>query len=292
MASDPSIPDDLSPAYRECLRLAAGHYENFPVASLLLSRSLRPHVAALYAFARTADDLADEKIPGRTPASRLKDLHSWERGFRRALAGRETLPVLRAFAHTVRCFSIPPRLPLALLKAFRMDVTIHRYPTWERLLHYCRHSADPVGRMVLLIHGVCDERLHRLSDHICSGLQLINFWQDTSVDLARGRIYYPSTEWRKAGVKEKDLLGRRDSPALRTLVKDAVDFTEAYYDRGRPLLDGVSGRLKSELRATFWGGRGILKKIRALDYNVADRRPVLSFRERSLLAVRALWPGR
>lgn len=286
-AMDPRVPNDLRSAYEEAQRLARVHYENFPVASLLMARSLRPHVAALYAFARTADDFADEDAPRRTPASRLRALDNWERSFRSALRGGKAPGVLRAFAHTVRTFSIPVKLPLDLLKAFRMDVTVHRYPSWDRLLHYCRHSADPVGRMVLLLHGIRDEARHRLSDHVCSGLQLINFWQDSSVDLAHGRIYYPKSEWKKAGVTERDLLERRDIPPVRALVKNAVDHTERFYAQGRPLADAVNGRLSLELKATYLGGLGILRKIRDMDYAVAARRPSWNAMDRLLLLFRA-----
>jgi len=183
------------------------------VASLLLPPASRPHVAALYAFARTADDFADEPEYG---GRRLKEINLWERGLRGALQGKDSPPILRAFAHSLKAFRIPLALPLALLKAYRMDLTVHRYASWDSLLYYCRHSANPVGRMVLYFSGVREEKLHRASDFICSGLQLINFWQDSSIDLKGGRIYYPKSEWKKAGVREKELLALRDSTAFRT----------------------------------------------------------------------------
>jgi squalene synthase HpnC len=280
------IPPDLLSAFDECQRLAFGHYENFPVASLLLPRASRPHVAALYAFARTADDFADEeKYEGR----RKQELDRWEKGLRSALAGKKAAPILTAFAHTLRTFHISPFLPFSLLRAFRMDIVAHRYSTWNSLLYYCRHSANPVGRMVLFISGIRDEKLHRLSDFICSGLQLINFWQDSSIDLERGRIYYPKMEWKKAGVREKDLLARKDSPQVRRMVKNAVDFTETYFRQGYPLLDRVPGRLGLELRATYLGGQGILNKIREMDYNVLQSRPFWDPWDKTLLAIKALF---
>ncbi len=283
-----TLPQDLRTAYEDCLRLANSHYENFPVASLLMPKAQRLPIASLYAFARIADDFADENGPGRTSSVRLKDLHNWERDFQNAVKGRPAPPVLGAFAHTVRLFKIPLRLPLALLKAFRMDVTVHRYATWDRLLYYSRHSAEPVGRMVLLISGIRDEKLHRFSDRICSGLQLINFWQDSSEDLAHGRIYYPRSEWKKAGVTEKDLLARRDSDATRALVRQAVGFTEKHFAEGLPLLSSVQGRLRLELTATYLGGQGVLDKIRAMGYNVMDRHPAWNALEKASLLLRAL----
>ena len=290
MISPHRVPDTLSGAYDEAQRMARAHYENFPVASLLVEKRLRPHVAALYAFARVADDYADEDGPGRTPRSRLRDLAAWENGLRSALKDRPAPPILTAFAHTLRTFQIPPKLPLDLLKAFRMDVAIHRWSTWERLLDYCRHSANPVGRMVLLIHGVRDEKLHSLSDHICSGLQLINFWEDSSVDLARGRIYYPRSEWRRAGVTEKDLLERRPTEEAGRLVASMVAFTQDYYSRGRPLIDALTGRLRLEIKATVLGGQGLLDRIRDLGPGVLERRPAWSAAGKAALLVKALLP--
>lgn len=282
---DPSIPPQLEEAYAACQKQAFGHYENFPVASLLLPKASRPHIAALYAYARTADDFADEeKYEGR----RLKEINLWEKGLKDALQGKKALPVLRAFAHTVKTFQIPLSLPLDLLRAYRMDVANHRWSTWNALFYYCRHSANPVGRMVLLISGIRDQKLHEYSDFICSGLQLINFWQDTAIDLKRGRIYYPQAELKKAGVREKNLLALKDSPQVRRLVENAVDFTEPYFRKGFHLLDGVSGRLKLELKATCLGGQGILNKIRAIDYNVLQARPAWGVFDKLSLVLKAL----
>lgn len=284
---DSSIPPSLEQAYAVCQRQAFGHYENFPVASLLLPKASRPHVAALYAFARTADDFADEEeYEGR----RLKEINRWEKGLKDALRGKKVAPTLQAFAHTLRTFQIPLSLPLDLLRAYRMDLAQHRYSTWNSVLYYCRHSANPVGRMVLLISGVRDEKLYRYSDFICSGLQLINFWQDTAIDLKRNRIYYPLTELKKAGVREKDLLALKDSPQVRKLVQNAVDFTESYFQKGLPLLVSISGRLKLELKATYAGGTGILTKIRKTGYKVCERRPQLSFTDKILILLKILAP--
>ncbi len=281
-----AIPPPLEPAYRECQKQAFGHYENFPVASLLLPKASRPHVAALYAFARTADDYADEE---RYEGKRLTLLSRWENDLKSALKNKKAPLIHQAFAHTLKVIHISPTLPFQLLKAFRMDVVRHRYSTWNSLLYYCRHSANPVGRMVLLISGIRDEKLHHYSDFICSGLQLVNFWQDTAIDLKRGRIYYPLKELKKSGVGEKDLLALKDSPQVRRLVQNAVDFTESYFRGGLPLLDAVSGRLKLELKATCLGGLGILRKIRRMDYNVLQHRPVWSAGDKAALTWKALF---
>jgi squalene synthase HpnC len=281
----PPVPSQLKDAYQACEKQAFSHYENFPVASLLLPPATRPHVAALYAFARTADDYADEeKYEGR----RMEEINKWEKALRDALKGNDAPPILLAFAHTLHHFNIPTSLPSALLKAYRMDLKVKRYKDWKSLLYYCRHSANPVGRMVLLISGYREEKLHRWSDFICSGLQLINFWQDTAVDLRRGRIYYPLEELKRAGVKAGDFLALKDSRRVRSLVQTSVDFTEAYFRRGFPLLEAVEGRLGLEIRATYLGGQGILSKIRALDYNVLQQRPVWNAFDKAFLALKAL----
>ena len=274
---DSLIPSHLKQAYGQCQKLAFGHYENFPVASLLLSPEVRPHVSALYAFARTADDFADEdRFEGR----RLLEINRWERGFKAALGGKKSPAALQAFAHTVKIFKIPPDLPLALLRAFRMDLSQHRYSTWNSLLDYCRHSANPVGRMVLLIHGYREEKLHRYSDFICSGLQLINFWQDTAMDIKRGRLYYPRHELKKFGVREKDFCSGKDSPEARRMIQSAVDYSEKYFQRGLPLLKEIKGRFWIELRATCLGGQEILNKIRRMDYQTLSQRPKLNFKDK------------
>ena len=307
-----SIQHHLEQAYAACQKHAFGHYENFPVASLLLPKASRPHVAALYAFARTADDFADEppsffleKGVAISPEAkgiakgdeakirnwRLKEINQWEKGLKGALKGKKAPLKLQAFAHTLKTFRIPLSLPLDLLRAYRMDLARHRYSTWNSLLYYCRHSANPVGRMVLLISGIRDEKLHRYSDYICGGLQLINFWQDTAIDLRRERIYYPLAELKKSGVGEKDLLALKDSPEVRRMVKSAVDFTEGYFQKGLPLLEAVSGRLKMELKATYLGGSGILRKIRKMDYNVLQNRPAWSAWDKMVLIGKAFLPS-
>jgi hydroxysqualene synthase len=279
------IPSHLKTAYKDCQQMATAHYENFPVASLLLPSESRNHIAALYAFARTADDFAEEdKYKGR----RLQEINRWEKCLRFAIKGQPAPRILQAFAHTLKKFVIPLSFPLDLLKAYRMDLTQKRYKTWRDVLCYCKHSANPVGRMVLYISDIREEKLHLYSDSICTGLQLINFWQDTAIDLGRNRIYYPQMELKKAGVREKDLLALKSSSSTRTLIKNAVDYTDVYFQRGYPLLSSISGRLRWELRATYLGGQGILNKIRQMDYNVIQNRPAWTALDKVSLAFKAL----
>jgi squalene synthase HpnC len=280
----PGLPPSLEGDYAHCGALASTHYENFPVASRLLPASLRPHVAALYAFARTADDFADEPIH---EGKRLVELDRWERDLGAALKGRPANPVARAFAHTLRAFRIPPEVPLRLLTAFRMDVRQGRWKDWDALMHYGRHSADPVGRCVLYLAGVREEKWHRLSDRVCTGLQLINFWQDVSVDLARGRIYLPKAEWRAHKVRETDLLAGKDTDRTRALVRACAERSEEVFRSGFPLARGVPPFLRRELQATFEGGLAILRALRRMGYGVFARRPTLTAWDKMRMAFAA-----
>jgi squalene synthase HpnC len=280
------IPLSLRADFDQCGKIAHDHYENFPVASFFLPPSMRPHVAALYAFARTADDFADEPL---YEGNRLVELDRWERDFRLALSQQPSNPVARAFAYSVQSHGIPPEIPLRLLTAFRMDVEVKRWKDWDALFDYCRHSADPVGRCMLYFSGVHDKRLHDLSDKVCTGLQLINFWQDTSADLSRGRIYYPKSEWRSAKLKKEHFAPGFDSPLTKKLVRKVLDRTEEHFRSGFPLANQVPSYLGRELRATFAGGLAIIGQIRNMDYAVFGRRPHLGFWDKVHLASAALW---
>jgi squalene synthase HpnC len=202
----------LTAAYESCLALAREHYENFPVASWLVPARLRPHVAAVYAFARIADDFADE--PGCTAGERLRLLDGWQDALHRAVGAGEPLDpaqppqhaaVFTALPHTIRRFDLPIGLFESLLSAFRQDVTVGRYADWAALDDYCRRSANPVGRLVLRLFGHRDDRFDCWSDAICTALQLTNFWQDFAVDWERGRLYVPETVWRSTAARVEDL---------------------------------------------------------------------------------------
>ncbi|MBK8719510.1 MAG: squalene/phytoene synthase family protein [Deltaproteobacteria bacterium] len=202
----PPGPWTTAAGYRWCERMAASHYENFPVASKFLPPHLRPHVAAIYAFARTADDFADEpRFEGR----RSQALAAWESLLEACYHRDVEHPVFIALRDTVRRHNIPIGPLRALLTAFRMDLTKHRYTSFNELLGYCTHSANPVGQLVLFVHGHREPDLHRFSDEICSALQIANFLQDLSVDIPRGRIYIPEEDLVHFGVAHDDLFGRR-----------------------------------------------------------------------------------
>ena len=281
-------------AYRWCARLAREHYENFPVASLLLPAPMRPAVAAIYAFARRADDFADE--PGPSDAERIRLLDDWSRRLHapadmaRAEAPDDLLFV--ALHDAIRRHDLPLSLFDDLLSAFRQDVFTSRYATWDAVLDYCRRSANPVGRLVLRVAGLDSPPLDAQSDAICTALQLTNFWQDFGVDWRRGRLYLPADENSRAGADESDLAAGRWTPAWRRAMDGAVARTRELFARGRPLCTAVPGRLGWELRFTWLGGSRILDRVDASP-DLLNHRPVLGLADFPSLAARAVaWRAR
>jgi squalene synthase HpnC len=270
-------------AYASCEHAARSHYENFPVASWLVPRRMRRHIAALYAFARAADDFADEE--SRAPIDRQRLLDGWKGRLNAAVAApapgpppREGEPsnaveIFLALGDTIRRKRLPVGLFDDLLSAFSQDVTVTRYAAWDDVLDYSRRSANPVGRLVLRIAGYDEPRLDAWSDAICSALQLTNFWQDLKVDFDRGRIYLPATEIHDHGAAEDDLAAGRLSQAWRAAIAAAVARTRAMFLVGRPLCGAIAGRLKHELRATWLGGMRVLSRIERADFDVVARRP-------------------
>jgi phytoene synthase len=281
-------------AYAACLRLASQHYENFPVASRLLPRAMRPHVAAVYAFARIADDFADEGQ--RTAEARIALLDDWRDRLllatvdRTVQDGSDAAAIFTAVGDTIRRFSLEPDLFLDLLSAFRQDVVVSRYETWEAVFDYCRRSANPVGRLVLRLAGHRRADADRWSDDVCTALQLTNFWQDVALDWARGRLYIPLAVVRAHGAVEADLDRGRISPPWRVALAEAAAVTRERFEAGKPVVDAVRGRLRWELRATWLGGVRVLDRLEASGFDVFHRRPRLGWRDTPGLVWRlALW---
>lgn len=273
-------------AYAACLRIAHEHYENFPVASRIVPASLRPHVAAIYAFARGADDIADE--PGPTPAERLALLDDWSAH----LHGPARTPVFEALADTRARFALPVELFDDLLSAFRQDVVTTRYATWDEVLDYCRRSANPIGRLMLRLAGVQRADADRWSDAVCTALQLTNFWQDLAIDWGRGRLYVPQEAWARAGADMADLDRGVMSAAWRHTLAECAALTAARFADGRPVCDVLSGRLRYELRATWLGGTRILQKLQDADFDVFRHRPTLGAADLIVIGWKALtWPA-
>ncbi|HTY10329.1 MAG TPA: squalene synthase HpnC [Bacteroidota bacterium] len=265
--------------------LAETHYENFPVGSILVAKEFRSPIRLVYAFARVADDIADE---GDAPSSvRLQKLDDWEGEFRESLAGLSDVPFFIELAEAVKEYSIPSSLFIDLMAAFKMDAEGREYPTFADVLAYCSHSANPVGRIVLHIVSHANDETYRFSDSICTALQLTNFWQDLSIDIKRNRLYIPREDLERFGVTP-DALRNGGTDAIAPLLKFQVERTKRFFLDGKPLFHLVDARFSFELRATFHGGMRILEKIEQLGYDTTRRRPALSIADWPLIGFRTL----
>jgi len=264
-------------AFDYCERLARSHYENFPVGSVLVPKRLRKHFYSIYAFARTADDFADEGYTENyTEQDRLELLEEWRAMLIASDAGRATHPIFVALAETRSQFKLPITLFEDLISAFKQDVTKRRYQSLDELLDYCRRSANPIGRLILLLFGHRDEQLHKLSDDICTALQLANHWQDVRIDLAKDRVYLPAEDLARFQVSYGDLSRGNADDSFKQLMKYEVARARELFARGKPLCLVAKGRLGLELRAVWLGGFSILDRIEANDYDVFTRRPVIT----------------
>ncbi len=267
----------LDRAYDYCEKLTRSHYENFPVGSALIPKRLRKHFYSIYAFARIADDFADEGYgEGHSERERLELLDQWRRMLIESLAGRASHPVFVALAGTVSEYGLPPVLFEDLISAFEQDVTVRRYKTLDQLLDYCRRSANPIGRLVLLLFGYRDRQQHEWSDDICTALQLANHWQDVGVDLDKDRVYVPLEDLSKFGVSVDDLMRRDASDSFKRLMHFQVNRARTLFGRGKPLCTSVSGRLGLELRSVWLGGMRILDRTEQNGYDVLTNRPVIT----------------
>lgn len=267
--------------------MSVGHYENFPVASVLLPAPQRVPVAAIYRFARSADDFADE---GDLPAAERLALLEGYRERLGAIARGETPvdPDFAELARVVRVHALPISLLGDLLDAFSQDVVTTRYASIDELLDYSRRSANPVGRLLLhLFNAATPENLAQ-SDAICSGLQLANFWQDVALDRDKGRIYLPQEDMTRFGVDEAQLADARCDDNWRALLGFQVERTRAMLRAGSPLGRRLPGRIGLEIRTTVQGGLRILDKLEAADFDMFRRRPVLRWYDWPLVFARAL----
>jgi squalene synthase HpnC len=277
---------DLEAARAFCRQVAARHYENFTVATRLVPARLRQHLANVYAFARWADDLADEATG---PDEALRELAAWQQGLDDCFAGRPRHPVFVALADTAQVTGVG-REPFAdLLDAFRQDQVQTRYGNRAELLDYCRRSADPVGRIVLALEGCREPRLVAMSDAICTGLQLVNFWQDIRRDRLAGRVYLPAADMAACGVTEADLDAPRASPALRELVRHEVAWARECFDRGGPLVTAAPRALRPAIAMFLGGGRAVADAIERAGCDTLARRPTLGRLRKLALAARAAW---
>ncbi len=264
----------LPAAYRHCRQIAAAHYENFPVASRLLPRHLRAPVSVIYAFARTADDYADEG--DYTPTERLQLLATYEAKLQCLETGEPVSdPVFIALGDVIQHYRLPLQLLRDLLSAFKQDITQQRYANFKQVLDYCRRSANPIGRLLLYLYKHTTPSQLLLSDHICTALQLINFLQDLTQDFDKhNRIYLPQDEMQSFGISESHLRERRSDTAMQQLIQLQIQRASGLLLAGTPLGNQLPGRTGLELRLIIQGGGRILHKLKNNEGNVF-RRPRL-----------------
>lgn len=270
--------------------MGVDHYENFPVASLLCPPALRPAIVAIYGFARTADDLADEG--DATPGQRLADLARFRADLDATAAGQPTSGrwpgVFEPLARALATHALPVPLLRDLLSAFEQDVHNPPYPDRAALLDYCRRSANPVGRLLLHLYGIGDRSDLARSDAICTALQLINFWQDLGRDQRRGRNYLPAADLARHGLGSAPGGAMPDSPGLRACLRELCQWARGLMLEGAPLALRIPGRAGWELRLVVQGGLRILEKIERLQHDTLHRRPTIGKSDAPLLLWRAL----
>ncbi len=280
----PETAPSLEEAQAYCRRLARSHYENFSVATWFLPERLRQHFYNVYAYCRISDDLGDEV---GDPTASLHLLDQWQIELAACYAGTPRHPVFVALAETVRQFEIPQHEFSDLLTAFRQDQTVTRYETFEDLLGYCLNSANPVGHLVLYLCGYRDAERQKLSDFTCTALQLANFWQDVSVDYAKGRIYLPLEDLRRFSVSEQDLAANRNTPAFCEMMRFEVERARDWFKQGMPLIGKVDKELAIDLDLFSRGGLEILNAIEKQGFAVLGRRPSISKPRKLALVARA-----
>jgi squalene synthase HpnC len=280
----PEAAPKQAEAQEYCRRLARSHYENFSVASWFLPQRLRQHFFNVYAYCRISDDLGDEV--GNTAQS-LQLLDQWESELNACYGGSPRHPVFVALAETVRRFEIPKHEFSDLLAAFRQDQKETRYQRFHDVLGYCRYSANPVGHLVLYLCGYSDSERQRLSDYTCTALQLANFWQDVSVDYAKGRIYLPLEDLRRFGVSEEEIRNSENTPSFREMMKFEVGRAREWFAQGMPLVGMVHRELAIDIELFSRGGMEILHAIERQGYAVLGRRPAISKTRKLALVARA-----
>jgi squalene synthase HpnC len=280
----PQSAPSLAQAQEYCRRLARTHYENFSVATWFLPKHLRQDFLNVYAYCRISDDLGDEVGDARAALALLDE---WQVELDACYEGHPRHPVFVALAETVKKFEIPKHEFSDLLIAFRQDQTITRFETFDDVLAYCRYSANPVGHLVLYLCGYHDAERQQLSDYTCTALQLANFWQDVTVDYAKGRIYLPLEDLQRYSVSEKDIQEKQNTPAFCELMKFEVERARQWFERGLPLISKVNAALAIDLELFSRGGQEILNAIERQTFAVLGRRPVISKPRKLALVARA-----
>ena len=280
---------ELDACYRYCEALVHARHHNYPVGSMFARSALRKHIFALFAFARVADDIADEaSFEGR----RARELDRWEEQLHDAYRGHAEHPVFVALADTADRFALPITEFVELLSGFRTDLERRRYATFDELRAYTRQAAEPVGRLLLYIGGYRAPELHAFADDLSSAVAVARLIQDVPADWSRGRVYLPAEDLRHFGVTEADIASRRISQPVGNLVRYEVARTRALFERARPLVDVVGADLAVELALTWHGGMRILDKIAATGDHLFAQRPQLNALDKAVVLARAVaWRG-
>lgn len=269
------------------LQMSKTHYENFPVGSFLFPKEIRKDVALIYWFARTADDLADEG--SIEEEKRLENLNYFESRLTSLLNEKFNNKIEEEFFLMIQKRKLYSKHFYDLLSAFKQDVVKKRYNDFNELLDYCNRSANPVGRLILELHGFQKNEMYEQSDKICTALQMTNFWQDTAIDLQKGRIYYPLEDLTRFEISENDFAKKENSINFKSLVKFQIERTLNLFENSEVLIDSLKGRLKLEIIWTILGGKKILKKIEAHNYSVITKRPKLSKLDFGYLLLKSLF---
>ncbi len=279
-------------SFKYCEEIAKNHYENFPVASLLLPKAKRKYVYAIYAFARAADDFADEPGIEGGNEKRISLLDEWNGKLKDCFDGKAYDPIFIALGQTAEECRIPIEPLENLLRAFKQDVIKNRYKSFDEILGYCANSANPVGRLVLMVFGANDNELFGYSDKICTALQLTNFWQDVAIDVKKDRVYLPKEDMDRFGYKYEELFSLQFNDKFRKLIEFEVIRTESIYQEGRKLINLVGKHetakiLRKELLLTWMGGMEILSKIRQINFDVLNKRPKISLNDKIKILLRS-----
>jgi squalene synthase HpnC len=276
----------IKKGYKTALQLAGSHYENFPVVSLFVPKEMRKDVAVIYWFARTADDIADEG--DNSSGQRIIELDNFLGRFDETLSGKYYEDLDSALHSTIKERELDPELFRDLISAFRQDITVSRYDEFGEILNYCERSANPVGRLILQLFGYRNENLFKLSDNICTSLQLINFCQDLSIDFKRNRLYIPIREILSYGLTTDKVMRAQDSDKIRKLIKSQLDRAITIMEAGSSLPGELNLRLKLQIGATINGGLRIAGKIAKSGYNSHLRRTVLSKKDYFIILTKSL----
>jgi squalene synthase HpnC len=278
---DPQKPMRTQEAFEYCAKLASTHYENFTVGSYLVPKDIRPHIYSVYAFCRWSDDLGDE-IGDSQKSYEFLDL--WSKELESCYGGNPTHPVFIALKETIKRFDLPIQPFQDLIKAFKMDQVVNRYQNLNELLYYCKHSANPVGRIFLMLFGYRDEERFDLADATCTALQITNFLQDIAIDLTKGRIYIPLEDMDFFNYTESDLISKKVNSTFIELMKFEINRTREIFSKGLKLVKKVEGRVQLDIELFSRGGLQILKFIEKNQYDVFNKRPILSKFSKGILA--------